>query len=442
MDVKVKKIEGIKGTLTAPPSKSYTHRAFVIASLARGRSVIRNPLLAGDTNSTLDACKAFGAGVETWQNKDVVIDGTGGELKTPERAVDCGNSGTTIRLISGVAALDGEVVLTGDESLQKRPMQPLIDALNQLDVKAVSVKSDGTPPVMIKGGGIRGGDVRIRGDISSQFISSLLIASPYAGEDVKISVTTPLKSRPYVDITLDIMERFGVFVVNDNYEMFKVPASSISGYMAGEYVVEGDFSSASYFMAIAAVTPGSRISIRNLPGHSKQGDRAIVGILKDMGADVDIKENTVVVKGSGGLEGIEIDLKDTPDLLPTVAALALKADGKTVIKNIEHARYKESDRVRSCAEELSKFGVVIKEERDRLTIDGAGSEGRINGAVVLSHGDHRMAMALTVAGLMAEGQTLVRGVECVDISFPGFFDCLNRYLIPDSSISQISSITP
>jgi 3-phosphoshikimate 1-carboxyvinyltransferase len=405
---------GIRGTVTAPPSKSYTHRAFVIASLAEGESVVENPLIAGDTLSTLNAMRAFGVNIKEGEN--VLIHGCGGVLETPKDEIDCGNSGTTIRLVSGVAALDGTVTLTGDESVRKRPMEPLLDALEQLGVKTSS--SEGTPPVTIEGSNFEGGEVSIRGDVSSQFISSLLIVAPYAKNDTKIKITTPLKSRPYLDMTLDIMEKFGVGVVsnNGNYEI-----KSRQKYKGIKYPVEGDYSSAAYFLALAALT-GSEITVKNLNSNSKQADKMILNIIKEMGSEVTVKEKEVTVKGNG-LSGIEVDLGDAPDLLPTVAALGCRADGVTEIKNVGHARYKETDRLAACTKEFKKFGVKINDYKEGMSITGAET---LKGSEVKSYGDHRMAMALSMLGACAKGETVIDGIECVSISFPEFFPVLNR----------------
>lgn len=405
----------IGGTILAPPSKSYTHRAFVIASLARGDSIISSPLLAEDTLSTLNAMRAFGVKIE--ESENVLIHGCGGSLKTPDEEVDCGNSGTTIRLVSGVAALDGTAVLTGDESLKRRPMQPLLDALNQLGVKAFS-KGNGTPPVVIEGSGIKGGSVDIRGDISSQFISSILIVSPYAKDDVKINITTPLKSTPYVHMTLDIMEKFGV-KVEGNLKQLVIKAGQT--YRGRKYSVEGDYSSASYFFALAALT-FSEVTVQNLNRESKQADKLILDILKEMGAKVTVKDGEVTVRGKG-LSGIEVDLGDAPDLLPTVAALGCRARGETVIRNVGHVRFKETDRLSACAKEFKKFGVSINEHNDGVKIKGAG---KLKGSNVKSYGDHRMAMALAILGASAEGKTVIDDARCISISFPGFFDILNQ----------------
>lgn len=405
---------GIGGRVVAPPSKSYTHRAFVIASLAEGESVIESPLMADDTLSTLDAMRAFGVEVE--ENKDIIINGCGGALKTPKGEIDCRNSGTTIRLVSGVAALDGTATLTGDESVRKRPIQPLLDALGQLGVKTSS--SNGNPPVIIEGNGIGGGEASIRGDVSSQFVSSLLISAPYAKKDVKIKITTPLKSRPYVDMTWDIMEKFGVSVVGD-YETLEVKAGQV--YKGTRYRVEGDFSSASYFFALAAMT-GSEITVQNLNEKSKQADRIILDIIKEMGASVSVKGNEVTVEGNG-LTGIEVDLGDAPDLLPTVAALGCRAAGETVIKNVAHARFKETDRIAACTKEFKKFGVKVNEYEDGMSVTGASE---LTGSEVRSYKDHRMAMALAVLGVCAEGETVIDDARCIAISFPGFFESMKN----------------
>ncbi|MEE9474258.1 MAG: 3-phosphoshikimate 1-carboxyvinyltransferase [Candidatus Hydrothermarchaeaceae archaeon] len=405
---------GIGGTVAAPPSKSYTHRAFVIASLAEGESVIESPLLAGDTLSTLNAMRAFGVKIE--EKGDIIIHGSGGALETPKGGIDCGNSGTTIRLVSGVAALDGVATLTGDESVKKRPMQPLLDALEQLGVRASS--SNGTPPVVIEGGGIKGGEASIRGDVSSQFISSLLIVAPYAEKDVRIKIITPLKSRPYVDMTLHIMKKFGI-EAGSGREILEIKAGQM--YRGTKYCIEGDYSSAAYFFALAALT-GSEITVQNLESESKQADRLILDILTEMGAKVTVKDREVTVKGNG-LTGIEVDLGNAPDLLPTVAALGCRAEGETQIKNVEHARYKETDRIAACTKEFKKFGVAINEYKDGVSITGIE---KLNGAEVKSYGDHRMAMALAVLGASTEGKTVIDDVECVSISFPGFFGALNQ----------------
>ncbi|RLG55031.1 MAG: 3-phosphoshikimate 1-carboxyvinyltransferase [Candidatus Hydrothermarchaeota archaeon] len=407
-----------KGKVKAPPSKSYTHRAFILATLARGESRIINYLFAKDTLATLKACEALGAEIKEENENYAFIKGTGGKLKTPEEIINVGNSGTTLRLISGIACLDRKVTLDGDESIRKRPMKPLLDALSQLDIKVIS--NNGKAPLTIYGKEISKQEVKIRGDISSQFISSLLILAPYTKKGLKLKLTTELKSKPYVDITLDIMKKFGVEVENKDYQEFYVAPQL---YKATEYRIEGDYSSASYFLALAAIT-NSEITVENLRKNTKQGDRVILDILKEMGAKVVIKEDAVVVKGNE-LNGIEVDLGNTPDLLPTVVALACIAKGKTVIKNIKHARYKECDRVRACSTEFRKFGVEIEEKEDMLIVKGKEKE-KLKGCEVNSHKDHRMAMALSLLACIASKETVIKNAECVSISYPKFFDELRK----------------
>ncbi|RMF89755.1 MAG: 3-phosphoshikimate 1-carboxyvinyltransferase [Methanobacteriota archaeon] len=417
MKIKVRGSEIRDFTTRAPPSKSYTHRAYAVAALAEGTSVIENPLRAGDTDSTLAACRAFGVKVSE-RDDGVEIEGSGGRLKTPAEPIYVGNSGTTIRFFTAIAALDGKVTLTGDSSILKRPMLPLLDALKGLGVTAVSQRGDGRPPVEVRGGSFTGGRTHIRGDVSSQFISALLIASPYAESPVTIELTTPLKSRPYVDVTLDVMKGFGVDVDAAGYSAFTISPGT---YRGRRYAVEGDYSSASYLLALAALSR-STVTVKNLPEGSAQGDRAILELLGEMGCDVERRPGSVTVRGAP-LHGIEADLGDTPDLLPTVAALACRAEGMTAIRNIGHARYKETDRLSACAKEFRRFGAEIEEKKDSLVIYG---RERLKGAKVNSYGDHRMAMALTVLGAVAEGETILSDAESVDISFPGFYDILRE----------------
>ena len=420
---------GVKGRVKAPPSKSYTHRAFVISGLADGSSRIIEPLLSDDTLVTLNAMKAFGAEVERQKN-EVLIRGTSGKLNSP-RLIDCGNSGTSLRLLTGVSALDGEVTLIGDASLQSRPIQPLLDALAQLGVNSETLQAGGRPPVRVygKGGRINNGRVRIRGDMSSQFISSLLIISPYAEEDVIIEITTPLKSQPYIDITLGMMKSYGAGVENINYRKFIV---SSSRYKGREFKIEGDYSSASYFIALAAMSRG-RVEVENLHSDSLQGDRRILSIVEEMGAEVEIGKNMIAVEGRK-LSAIEVDLGDTPDLLPTVAVLAAVARGKSIIRNVEHARYKESDRIHACASEIVRFGCRVVERRDGLEIEG---KEKPRGARVKSYNDHRMVMALSILGLVSSGETVIEDVESVAISYPEFFDDLKELVGDRIRLSEV-----
>ncbi len=410
----INKAESIEASVKAPPSKSYTHRAIIVSSLADGKSIINNPLDSEDTRATVYAVEALCAKVERINKDKLVVHGNKGNVKIKRRIIDCRNSGTTLRLISGVASLGSEeVVLTGDSSLVERPIEPLAKALRKLNAHVETRK--GKPPIKIKGR-VKGESVEIDGSISSQFISSLLIISPYVG--FKIRVLGKLKSKPYIDLTIDVMENFGVKVYNNNYREF---ITEKKVYRSREYTIEGDYSSASYFFAIACLT-GSRIKIENIKKDSIQGDKEILRITREMGGKIREGEDYIVVEGDE-LEGIEVDLSNTPDLLPTIVALACKAKGRTVIRNVEHARFKESDRIANCAREFSKFGVKIKELRDGLIIEG---RKKLKGATVDSHNDHRLAMSLAAVGLAAEGETRIIGAECAKVSFPEYFEVLSK----------------
>jgi len=411
MDLIVERSEGLSGTVKAPPSKSYTHRAVIVASLAEGRSMIADPLVSEDTLSSLRACRAFGVRIHE-EAQGWVVHGSGGALETPEDVIDVGNSGTTLRIMTSVAGLaENYTVFTGDESLRKRPMQPLLDALRPLGVTAVSSRMNGLPPIIVRGG-FRGGETSIDGRVSSQFISSILIAAPLSG-GVELSVEGEFISRPYVDMTLDVMGRFSV-PVSYSDGIFTVEPSV---YRAVDYTVEGDYSSASYLAGAAAVA-GGEVRIQNLFRDSKQGDMLILDILEDMGADVRRGDDHAVVSSTGELEGVSVDLHNAPDLLPTVAVLGAIAEGRTEIRGVEHARYKETDRIGTCAAELKALGLQVRELKDGMII-----QGDITGKTVKSHGDHRLAMAFTLIGLR-------RGIRIKDgdvfsVSFPDFIEKMN-----------------
>ncbi|HMK45199.1 MAG TPA: 3-phosphoshikimate 1-carboxyvinyltransferase [Methanocella sp.] len=399
------------GTVDAPPSKSYTHRAIAIGSMGHYAKIAR-PLLSADTLATVDACRAFGADVRV-EGDMVEIAGVIGKPQVPDNVVDAKNSGTTLRLCSSIAALvDGVTIFTGDSSLRRRPNGPLIKALNDLGAVCYSTRGTGTAPLVIHGV-MKGGHISINGGVSSQFISSLLISCPFAKNDTTITVEGSLKSRPYVDVTIEMLEKAGC-KIEAGVQQFSIPCCQ--DYNLGEYRVPGDFSSASYPLAAAAIT-GSKVTVGNL-FESKQGDAAILDYLHDMGARVfwDREEGNVTV-GGGDLHGIDVDAGATPDLVPTLSVMAACARGTTNINNAEHVRYKETDRLRAMAAELTKMGVDVEERQDGLTING----GTLKGAAVEGYDDHRIVMALAIAGLMAEGTTTITNAESVGISYPAFF---------------------
>ncbi len=410
MELEIQKTDRVEGVIKAPPSKSYTHRAIIISSLADGKSTLYDPLYSEDTLASLNACQAFGCEIKQEAN-ECIVNGTGGVLETPADVVDLKNSGTTLRIMTSVSALaPNYTVLTGDSSLRTRPMQDLLNALKHLGVNAFSSRGNGKPPICIEGG-FKGGKTDINGGVSSQFISSLLIASPYAQNPVDINVKSDFISKPYVDMTTDIMEKFGVSLdYNKEKASFHIDPQT---YKGRNYTVEGDYSSVSYIIGAAAALNGE-VTVKNVFKDSKQGDKQILDIVRDMGAEVKVKKDEVTITGQGELNGTQVNLENAPDLLPTVAALGAISEGTTDIGNVEHARFKETDRIHTCALELSKLGVNVKEKKDGLTIKGGAK-----GGVVKSHGDHRLVMALSLVGFKTGG-VRIENASVYDISFPNF----------------------
>lgn len=424
VEFKIEQASKIEGVVKAPPSKSYTHRALLLACLADGKSQLRDPLYSADTMATLEACQSLGCEIEI-QNNLCTVHGTGGTLETPENVLDLKNSGTTLRFLTTMASLTpGCTVLTGDDSLRTRPMQNLLDSLRQLKVKAYSTRNNGLPPIVVKNG-FPGGKTHIKGDVSSQYISSILLSAPYAQNPVDLEVVGDFKSRPYVEMTLDIMEKFGVTTNQEGQKQFYLDKQT---YQARDYTIEGDYSSASYLVAAAAILDG-QITVENLFSDSKQGDKVILDIVRKMGAKIRVKKDQIIINGpgndrrsapsneplvTGSLQAIDVNLENTPDLLPTVAALAAVAQGTSNITGVEHARFKETDRVHTMALELAKLGVKLTEERDGLIIQGGA-----HGGMVKSHGDHRLVMALTLVGLVTGG-VHIKEASAYQVSFPNF----------------------
>jgi len=421
MDLNVEKVNFVDGTIKAPASKSYSHRAFIAAALAEGQSVLRDPLYSEDTLATLEACENLGALFQRYADK-CIVQGTAGYIRTPENVIDVKNSGTSVRILSSIAAIAPRAnytIFTGDESLRKRPMQDLIDALGNLGVDIVSSQSNGTPPIIVKGG-FDGGQTDINGSVSSQFISSIIMAAPYSKNPVTLNVRGTFVSKPYVNMTLSVIKHFGI---EFEYDTTNVPEYSSyyiepQKYECADYTIEGDYSSASYMIALAAMMPG-KVTIENLYKDSMQGDKIIVDIVRKMGAKVTQTEPTLTVDGDGNLEAFDIDLGDAPDLLPTVAILMATANGTSHITGVEHARFKETDRVHNCAIELENVGVDVEELRDGLIIKGSPTGGTVD-----SHMDHRMVMAFYILGLKI-GDVKIKNANCYDVSFPNFLEVMN-----------------
>jgi 3-phosphoshikimate 1-carboxyvinyltransferase len=409
MNLLVKK-SSLEGSIEIPASKSHTIRAVVIASLAEGTSRIMSPLDSGDTRSAVVACKALGAGIET--GKDWLVTGFGGTPRLETSKIDVGNSGTSLRLTTSVAALqEKEVVFTGDESLRTRPLQPLLDALNSLGANVSSLEHNGCCPISIKGV-MKGGKTEVSG-VTSQYLSSLLISTPLLEQDTEIRVID-LHEKPYVQMTLDWLDQQHIHYEREGWEVFRVKGRQ--SYHPFEKRVPGDFSSATFPLCAAAITP-SRLLLKGLDMSDTQGDKEVVAMLKSMGADIQTREEGISV-ASSELTGGELDLNNTPDALPALAVVGCFAKGETVLKNVAQARIKETDRIKVMATELSKMGADIEEMKDGLII----RQSELKGTKVRGYHDHRVVMALSLAGMMAQGETEIDSAESVDITFPGYVE--------------------
>ncbi len=408
----------ISGTVTAPPSKSATHRAIIIASLSPGMSKLKNVLLSDDTKATIYALKQLGVKIQE-QGNTVIIQGSGGNLIASSTPIFLNNSGTSLRLLAGIAALaKGKTTLTGEKRLTERPMEDLLAALNKAGIYAQSLKNNNCAPIEITGGKIIGGTLHIKGNVSSQYISSLLLIAPFATDTLTIIIEGELKSKPYVALTIDVMNAFGVNVINEEYKKFIVEKGQ--AYHSKEYTIEGDYSSASYFFAAAAI--GGKITVFGLSHQSLQGDKHFLNILERMGCKILMEKNGITVIRPDKLKAIEVDMGNYPDIVQTLAIVASFAKGKTHITNIRHVKDKETNRIEATAKELRKMGIEAKTTSDSLTIIG----GEPQSATIKTHNDHRMAMSFAVAGLAANGETIIQNAEVISKSYPHFFEDMEK----------------
>lgn len=419
--VTIKSTKTLKGEVCAPPSKSYTQRMLIASALSPGCSRISGPLVSDDTEATLRAVRELGARVKVTKGCWTV----NGEshVRGAKEPIDCGESGATLRFMIPVAALAAEPsVLMLGSSLEQRPVEPLLQSLKQLGVETSTGKIVGKSSIRVKGGGIVGGKTGIRGDISSQFISGLMFACPLASRDTEITLTTPLESKGYVQMTVEVLAKHGIQVdVLEDFGRIRIPSGQT--YNPCDHRVPGDFSSAAFLLAAAAITR-SEVTVNNLDYSLVQGDKAIVGVLKQMGVQGKVCSNQIEIKGTGKpLEAVDVNAKDTPDLVPVCAALACYAKGTTRIHDAHRLRLKESDRLASLHEELRKMGADIAGDEDSLTVKGPC---KLHGADIDPHNDHRIAMACAVAALGAEGETKIHNAECVKKSYPTFFIDLKR----------------
>lgn len=402
----------LNGEITIPASKSHTIRAVIIGALADGESVIYEPLNSLDTKSAVDAVRAFGAAVDMKQDS-WVIKGVGNNPGIPDNVVDVGNSGTTLYMIMGTASLvNGWTVITGDEQIRRRTAVPLMEALSGLGVEIFSTRGNGMAPIALKGK-MRGGHTGVAG-ISSQYVSSLLMSCPLARENSEIDITI-LNERPYVQMTLDWLNSQGININIDD-DMTHVSIEGGQSYHSFSRKIPGDFSSASFPLCAAALA-GGKVTLKGLEMNDSQGDKKVIDILADMGIHTEIGEREVIVSG-GQLKGITVDMNEIPDALPALAVTACFAEGKTILHNVSQARMKETDRISVMATELKKLGADVKELPDGLEIKGTG----LKGGSVHGYGDHRVVMAMTVAGLAADGKITVDTAESADVTFPDFWE--------------------
>lgn len=405
--------------LIMPGSKSYTQRALIAASLAEGVSVLEGALLSEDTLHLIDALRCVGADILIRDDK-IVVRGTGGCISGSGRVIQLGSNGTAMRFLIGLVSLgSGTYILTGDQRLCERPVGQLLEALKALGVAARSLNDTGCPPVEIKADGLRGGHVRLQDIESSQFVSSLLLCAPYGRQDAVIELSGAVPSLPYIDMTLEVMRSFEVKVEHTGSNRYAVKIGQ--KYQAKQYVVEGDASSASYFFLIVALC-GGRVRIENISPRTLQGDIRILDIMERLGCIVSRGDDWVKMSGEPLLPGLfTFDLKDIPDMVPTLAILAAVRPGRTVIENVSHLRLKESDRLAAITTELRKTGVKVEDTKDGLIIEG----GKPHGAEIETYDDHRIAMSFAVLGLTVPGMK-IRNPGCVGKSFPEFWSVLEK----------------
>ena len=408
----------LNGRVSIPGSKSHTIRAVAIASLAQGQSSIQRPLISSDTVSAVECYSALGSRIDTKDKKNWVVQGTANLVSAPAEPVDVGNSGTTLRVAAGSAALSHSsdpIILTGDQQIQSRPIEPLLQALRDLGADAKSLKGNGMAPISIQGR-LKGGTTTLE-CITSQYLSSLLLACPLAEKNSTINVTL-LNEPDYVQMTLDWLDKQQIRYENDDFKRIKVYGNQT--YKGFEEAIAADFSSATFFLCAGAILDAD-ITLEGLDFTDSQPDKAVVDYLKDMGADVEMSEKGVRVRKSQ-LKGIEIDMNRTPDALPAMAVTAAYAQGTTKLVNVAQARNKETDRITCMAEELAKLGIKTEEQPDGLIIHG----GKIQPARTDGRHDHRIVMALSLAGMALEtGQIEIDTAEAMNVTFPDYVELMN-----------------
>ena len=417
----------LNATVRVPGSKSLTNRALLIASLANGTTSLTNALFSDDSCYFAESLKTLGFDVQVDEaNCEMSVTGLGGKIPSSKAELFIGNAGTAARFLSAFLTLGyGEYILEGDARMRERPIGDLVDSLSQLGAMIAPLAfreragvREICPPVKIKASGLRGGKTKIAGDISSQFLSALLMVAPYAQQPIEIEVVTELNSKPYVDMTLAIMKDFGVKIERVGYSRFVICPTFYSSYST--YAIESDASAASYFFAAPAIC-GGIVRVENISRKSKQGDIAFLKILQQMGCVIKEGDDFIEVTGAPSLCGVDVDMCDTPDTAQTLAVIAPFASSPTRIRGIASARLKETDRIYATCTELARLGVQVQEREDGMTIYPCE---KFTPATIQTYNDHRMAMAFSLIGLRADGVT-IENPFCVSKTFPGYFEVLD-----------------
>src|ERR1700752_60633 len=407
----------LHATVRVPGSKSLTNRALLIAALANGKTHLTNALFSDDSCYFAKALQSLGFDVKLDEkNYEITVTGLGGKIPENKAELFIGNAGTAARFLTAFLTLgSGEFILDGDSRMRERPIGDLVSALTQLGAKLEAANH--CPPVKISASGLAGGKATIAGNISSQFLSALLMVASYAQTPVKIEVFTDLNSKPYIDMTLAIMRDFRIEVEREGYECFKIhPSSYIS---PSSYTIESDASAASYFFAAPAICGGT-VRVEDISRKSKQGDIAFLGLLQEMGCEIKDGENFIEVSGTQHLQGIDIDMRDISDTAQTLAAVAPFASSPTRIRGIASARLKETDRIHATCTELARLGIPVEEHDDGMTIY---PHNNIQPGTIQTYNDHRMAMAFSLIGLRVPG-VVIENPSCVSKTFPDYFRVL------------------
>lgn len=407
----------LKATVRVPGSKSLTNRALLIAALASGKTRLTNALFSDDSRYFANALQTLGFDVHLDEaNSEMIVTGLGGKIPAEKAELFIGNSGTTVRFLSAFLALgNGEYVLDGEPRMRERPINDLVDALSQLGANLETTNN--CPPVKIFAKGLHGGKTTIAGNISSQFLSALLMVAPYARSPIEIELTTELNSKPYVDMTIAIMKDFGVEIERKGYERFIIHPARYSPLST--YAIESDASAASYFFAVPAIC-GGIVKVENISRNSVQGDVAFLDVLQQMGCTVTEADNSISVHRPSSIVGLDVDMRDIPDTAQTLAAIAPFADTPTRIRGIASARVKETDRVSATCTELARLGIRVEEHEDGMTIHPVE---KMRPAVIQTYNDHRMAMSFALIGLRFDGLT-IENPSCVSKTFPKYFEVL------------------